>query len=212
MESISKVAASDTYPPVQDEVARLAGSPQVRAAFERFRSQESQFALWQMEATRACPRLLLVRRPRRMAGRPFSRAWTMPTCMMDEVGNVFGVRPGYGNRYVALSAHIDTVFPAEHSAEYRQQGSRLYGPGVSDNGAGIAAMLAVASVLGSCANCARFAVRVHRECWRRRRRRSARHAARFCDSALAGYHRLQRDCRWRRIGHRGGRGAGQPPL
>jgi acetylornithine deacetylase/succinyl-diaminopimelate desuccinylase-like protein len=68
---------------------------------------------------------------------------------MDEVGNVFGVRPGYGSRFVALSAHIDTVFPATTPLNIRQQGSRLYGPGVADNGAGIAAMLAVASVLKS---------------------------------------------------------------
>ncbi|MGA2458922.1 MAG: M20/M25/M40 family metallo-hydrolase, partial [Terriglobales bacterium] len=68
---------------------------------------------------------------------------------VDEVGNVFGVRPGGGNRFVALSAHIDTVFPAATPLNIRQQGSRLYGPGVSDNGAGIAAMLAVASVCGS---------------------------------------------------------------
>ncbi|MGA9989389.1 MAG: peptidase M20, partial [Terriglobales bacterium] len=46
------MAASDLYPPVQEEVARLAGSSQVRAAFDQFRSQESQFALWQMEATK----------------------------------------------------------------------------------------------------------------------------------------------------------------
>jgi acetylornithine deacetylase/succinyl-diaminopimelate desuccinylase-like protein len=68
---------------------------------------------------------------------------------VDEVGNVFGVRPGYGSRFVALSAHIDTVFPAATPLHIRQQGSRLFGPGVADNGAGIAAMLAVASVLGS---------------------------------------------------------------
>src|SRR5436309_3300626 len=65
----------------------------------------------------------------------------------DKVGNVFAVHPGYGNRYVALSAHIDTVFPAGTPLNVRQQGSRLYGPGVSDNGAGIAAMLAVAEAL-----------------------------------------------------------------
>jgi len=47
-----QVAASDLYPPLQDEVARLAASPQVRAACDRLRSQESQFAQWQMEATR----------------------------------------------------------------------------------------------------------------------------------------------------------------
>jgi acetylornithine deacetylase/succinyl-diaminopimelate desuccinylase-like protein len=133
---------------LQEEVARLAASPPVRAACDRLRSQESQFAQWQMEATR-------------VAAPPFGEAargaWLtdrfrdigLDDVQVDEVGNVFGVRPGYGSRLVVLSAHIDTVFPATTPLNIRQQGSRLYGPGVSDNGAGIAAMLAVASVLGS---------------------------------------------------------------
>jgi len=146
MEPISP--ASETYPPVQEEVARIAGSPQVRAAFDRFRAQESQFALWQMEATRlAAPPFGEATRAAWLADR--FRELGLTDVHLDEVGNVFGVRPGYGSRYVALSAHIDTVFPAATPLNIRQQGSRLYGPGVSDNGAGIAAMLAVASVLAS---------------------------------------------------------------
>ncbi|HXM12035.1 MAG TPA: M20/M25/M40 family metallo-hydrolase [Terriglobales bacterium] len=148
MESIPKVAASDLYPPVQQVVARLAGSPEVRAAFERFRSQESQFALWQMEATRvAAPPFGETARGAWLADRFHELG--LNDVQMDEVGNVFGVRPGYGTLFVALSAHIDTVFPAATPLSIRQQGSRLFGPGVSDNGAGIAAMLAVASVLRS---------------------------------------------------------------
>ena len=142
------VATSNIYPGVQEEVARLAGSPEVRAGFDRFRSQESQFALWQMEATRV---------PSPPFGETARAAWLaerfrelgLKDVHTDEVGNVFGIRPGYGNRFVALSAHIDTVFPATTSLNLRQEGTRLYGPGVSDNGAGIAAMLAVASVLAS---------------------------------------------------------------
>jgi len=142
------VAASDLYPPVQEVVARLAGSPEVRAAFERFRSQESQFALWQMEATRvAAPPFGETARGAWLADRFHELG--LNDVQMDEVGNVFGVRPGYGTLFVALSAHIDTVFPAATPLSIRQQGSRLFGPGVSDNGAGIAAMLAVASVLRS---------------------------------------------------------------
>jgi len=133
---------------VQQEVARLAGSPEVRATFDRFRSQESQFALWQMEATRvAAPPFGESARSAWLAER--FRELGLNGVQVDEVGNVFGVRPGYGSRFVALSAHIDTVFPAATPLNIRQQGSRLYGPGVADNGAGIAAMLAVASVLGS---------------------------------------------------------------
>ncbi len=148
MEPIPQAAAADSYPPVQEEVARLAGSPEVRAAFDHFRSQESQFAQWQMEATRVpAPPFGEAARALWLADR--FRELGLRDVQVDEVGNVFGIRPGYGSRYVALSAHIDTVFPAATPLRIRQQGSRLYGPGVADNGAGIAAMLAVASVLAS---------------------------------------------------------------
>src|SRR5271157_3097863 len=155
MKPIPPVATSDSYPPVQEEVVRLAGSPEVRAAFDRFRSQESQFAQWQMEATRiAAPPFGESARGLWLADR--FRELGLTGVQVDEVGNVFGVRPGYGSRFVALSAHIDTVFPAATPLHIRQQGSRLYGPGVSDNGAGIAAMLAVASVLNSALGSARI--------------------------------------------------------
>jgi len=146
MELTPPIETSDSYPTVVEDVARLAGLPEVRAAFDWFRAQEPQFAQWQMEAAR-------------IAAPPFGEAargdWLadhfrelgLTDVQADEVGNVFGVHPGYGSRSVALSAHIDTVFPATTPLSIRQQGSRLFGPGVSDNGAGIAAMLAVASAI-----------------------------------------------------------------
>src|SRR6202167_3075508 len=148
MEPIPQVATSNVYPPVQEEVSRLAGSPPVRAGFDRVRSQEAQFAVWQMEATRvAAPPFGETARAVWLAER--FRELGLEDVHLDEVGNVFGIRPGYGKRLVALSAHIDTVFPATTPLNIRREGSRLYGPGVSDNGAGIAAMLAVVSVLSS---------------------------------------------------------------
>src|SRR5258708_30169754 len=45
-----QVAASNLYPSVQDEVARLARSPGVRSAFGRVRPPESPFALWPLGA------------------------------------------------------------------------------------------------------------------------------------------------------------------
>jgi tripeptide aminopeptidase len=140
------VATSNQYPPVQDEVTRIASSAGVRAAFEGFRSGEAQFALWQMEMSRiAAPPFGEEQRGAWLADR--FRDLGLQNVQIDEVGNVFGVRPGVGSRFVALSAHIDTVFPATTPLNIRQQGSKLYGPGVADNGAGITAMLAVAKVL-----------------------------------------------------------------
>jgi len=48
---------------------------------------------------------------------------------------------------VVLSAHIDTVFPADTPISIVRDGDRLLAPGASDNGAGVAGMLAVLHAL-----------------------------------------------------------------
>lgn len=138
----------DVHPAVRNEVAQLATLPEVRSAFARFRYEEPQIAQWQMEVSRV---------PAPPFGESTRADWLadrfheigLADVEIDDVGNVFGVRPGYGRRFVSLSAHIDTVFPATTPLNIHQQGSRLFGPGISDNGAGIAAMLAVADAIGS---------------------------------------------------------------
>jgi len=133
-------------PALQQEVARLAASPEVRSAFNWLRMQEPQLTHWQMEMARI---------PAPPFGESARAAWLaerfrevgLDDVRIDDVGNVFGAHPGFGRRYVALSAHIDTVFPANTPLNIRQQGSRMYGPGVSDNGAGVVALLGIAALL-----------------------------------------------------------------
>jgi tripeptide aminopeptidase len=137
---------SEAFPSIQQEVARLAAAPELRSAYNWFRAQEPQLAHWQLEMARiAAPPFGEAARGAWLAER-FQQIG-LDDVHTDDVGNVFGVHPGFGRRYVALSAHIDTVFPAGTPLNIRQQGSKLYGPGVSDNGAGVTALLAVAAVL-----------------------------------------------------------------
>jgi acetylornithine deacetylase/succinyl-diaminopimelate desuccinylase-like protein len=66
----------------------------------------------------------------------------------DELGNVFGrLYPGSEPPLLALSAHIDTVFPADTRPVFHEEGNRLFGPGISDNASGVVAMLAVISAI-----------------------------------------------------------------
>lgn len=133
-------------PAMQQEVARLSASPEVRSAFNWLRMQEPQLTHWQMEMARIpAPPFGESARANWLAER--FREVGLDDVRIDDVGNVFGTHPGFGRRYVALSAHIDTVFPANTPLNIRQQGSRIYGPGVSDNGAGVVAMLGIAALL-----------------------------------------------------------------
>jgi hypothetical protein len=61
----------------------------------------------------------------------------------DAEGNVMGIRPGNGNRLVAFAAHLDTVFPEGTDVRVRRRGTQLSAPGIGDDTAGLATLLAV---------------------------------------------------------------------
>lgn len=75
---------------------------------------------------------------------------------IDDLGNVIGERTGSDTRNVViLSAHTDTVFPAGTDVKVRRDPplpvggtpQRLLAPGITDNGAGLAALLATARAM-----------------------------------------------------------------
>lgn len=65
----------------------------------------------------------------------------------DPVGNVLGERNGTANRLVCLTAHLDTVVAPGTPVEVKRNNGRWYAPGISDNGAGLSALLGVIAAL-----------------------------------------------------------------
>jgi acetylornithine deacetylase/succinyl-diaminopimelate desuccinylase-like protein len=66
----------------------------------------------------------------------------------DKIGNVIGTQRGVSDKeIVILSAHLDTVFPAGTDVKVHRAKNRMSAPGVSDNGAGLAALVAVARAI-----------------------------------------------------------------
>ncbi|HEX4645303.1 MAG TPA: M20/M25/M40 family metallo-hydrolase, partial [Verrucomicrobiae bacterium] len=61
----------------------------------------------------------------------------------DDIGNVIGEWPGSTPEIVMLTAHLDTVFPAGTDVHVKREGGRLLAPGISDNGTGLAALVAL---------------------------------------------------------------------
>ncbi|MEZ4589671.1 MAG: M20/M25/M40 family metallo-hydrolase [Chloroflexota bacterium] len=71
----------------------------------------------------------------------------------DELHNVYGRFPGsqpQTHAPVVISAHSDTVFPAETDLTVRQEGRLTYGPGIGDNSTGVAGLIALVEALGRC--------------------------------------------------------------
>ncbi len=137
------------------EIARLAAQPQVRSALAWFGDQEAEFSRWQLD---------LARIPAPPFGEQARSDWLeekfhaigLDKVQKDKIGNVFGSRSAEGARsartkpttketVISISAHLDTVFPPGTPLNIRQQGRKLFGPSVSDNAAGVTALLAVAA-------------------------------------------------------------------
>jgi len=132
----------------QQQVSRIAELRRVHDAFAWFRAHARELEELQLEVTSIpSPPWSEGARSEWLAER-FTAAG-LADVHRDELGNVLGIRPGVdpGAPFIALSAHIDTVFPAGTPTHVRRDGGKLYGPGISDNSSGIVALLAMATAI-----------------------------------------------------------------
>ncbi len=130
-------------------VARVAGRPEVQAAFRRIDGMLEEFAA---ETTAICevPAPPFKEHERAQFVADLMRRYGLSEVHVDEGPNPVGVYPaasGAKGNAVLLAAHIDTVFPEGTDCTVRREGNTLIAPGVSDNSANVAAMLAVARLL-----------------------------------------------------------------
>jgi len=133
---------------IQHQVARIAELHRVHEAFAWFRSHSRQLEDLQLQVTSiAAPPWGEAPRSEWLKARLNDLA--LLDVHQDEIGNVFGIRPGndLNAPYIALSAHLDTVFPPGTEISVRRDGDKLYGPGISDNSSGIIALLAISGAM-----------------------------------------------------------------
>lgn len=62
-------------------------------------------------------------------------------------GNVLARLPGGNQKPLVVSAHLDTVFPADTSLNVRREDGKLLGPGLGDNSLGVAVLCLLPSLL-----------------------------------------------------------------
>jgi len=128
-------------------VQELLTSPQVQAAFRLFESQAERITEEQIEISAiAAPPFGEQHRAEHLR-RKFSESGLEQT-EIDEAGNCLAFYEGrQSDSVLVVSAHLDTVFPAATDLTLRRSGNRLLAPGISDDGCGLTALLALARAL-----------------------------------------------------------------
>jgi acetylornithine deacetylase/succinyl-diaminopimelate desuccinylase-like protein len=130
-------------------IAELLNDARISRAFDFIDSSQSRFTA---ELIRICeipaPPFKEGRRARYVAAR-FAELGLTET-HIDSAGNVIGFYRGESeDPMLALSAHLDTVFPEGTDVGVRRIGSRLLAPGIADDAAGLAALIALIQTLNS---------------------------------------------------------------
>ena len=129
--------------PAQPE---LPSGPQIRAAMEWFASHRAWIDDEQARLTEI-PAPSFQESERAAAVKVLLSAVGLEVST-DKAGNVIGLLRGESDKeLVILSAHLDTVFPAGTDVKVHRDKSRMTAPGISDNGAGLVALVAVARAL-----------------------------------------------------------------
>jgi tripeptide aminopeptidase len=137
----------------QGRIARLATLTAVHRAFHWLHLHQPQLRQWQLDIVRIpAPTFGEAARAANFLDRFHQIGLT--NVHIDEAGNVLGelasaATPESRRPAILISAHLDTVFPANTPTEpiEEKDSPRIYAPGICDNGAGLTALLAIASAL-----------------------------------------------------------------
>jgi acetylornithine deacetylase/succinyl-diaminopimelate desuccinylase-like protein len=132
-------------PLVAESVADLARMPSVRGCLEWFRRERAWINEQHLSICRIpAPTFFEQKRAEWLADRFRALHWD---AKIDRAGNVLAWLPGRReDSSVAVAAHLDTVLAPRTADDIRVNGDgKLLGPGVADNGAGLAALLALAA-------------------------------------------------------------------
>jgi acetylornithine deacetylase/succinyl-diaminopimelate desuccinylase-like protein len=127
----------------------LAQGKGIREAMRWFTREKQWINELHLELCRIpAPTFLEHQRAEWISGQFRSFGWDV---QIDRAGNVLAfLDPQWRGPYIALTAHLDTVLaPKVREDVSVSSDGRFVGPGVSDNGAGLAALLAIARALKS---------------------------------------------------------------
>lgn len=134
----------------QHRITQLASRLPTHRAFHWLHLHQPQVLSWQMEFT-AIPAPPFAERARAEWFAEKFRALGLAHVHLDDEGNVLGELGSgpapAGGPVLLLSAHLDTVFPAGTETIPRLDGQRVLAPGICDNGAGLAGLLAIVAAL-----------------------------------------------------------------
>ncbi len=129
-------------------VTAIAAQPATHRAFQWLHLQERRIQQWQAELV-SIPAPPFQEDARALWFVDRFRELGLHDTQRDEAGNALAFLrpPREGQPLVLLSAHLDTVFPAGTAIAPIQEDAILRAPGACDNGAGLAALLALAAAL-----------------------------------------------------------------
>ncbi|MFS8638313.1 MAG: M20/M25/M40 family metallo-hydrolase [Gemmatimonadota bacterium] len=124
-----------------DEVEQLAKHPAVRRAFDYIVATDSDAKRDLITLTEIpAPPFMEEARGRKYA--EMLKAAGADSVWTDAAGNVIALRKGrVGGRVLAISGHLDTVFPEGTDVTVKQRGDTLYAPGIADDTWGLVAVL-----------------------------------------------------------------------
>lgn len=135
--------------PVLEQFELMAAHPKVRQALDFLKADEARTLAEQKEIVGIpAPPFKEQARTRdflkRLLAMGFGKAYA------DKEGNVIAVRPGSGNGpKLVISAHLDTVFPAETDLTIREKAGLIYAPAIGDDTRGLAELLSMARALNA---------------------------------------------------------------